>query len=261
MISIDDRIGSREMLPRLRALGCEVELTRMSFGDISFYGNGIGSVPVSIGLEIKEVHDVVQCITSGRFAGHQLPGLIKSYDYVWLLINGQYRSRAKDGVLELYREGKGGGWYWQEVGGDGRGKRWLWRDVESWLSSMSVMGGIRIQHCRDWTEGAQWIKQLHSWFSKDTHKSHMVMYGGKELYCDQALLMKPSLVRRLASELPRIGSEKSIAVAAHFHSVSEMMAASEKEWTEIDGIGRGIAKIVYKAIHNSNNGNGNGGKH
>jgi ERCC4-type nuclease len=243
----------------LKSLSVEVEMTILPYADVAFLGQGADGIPVNIGIEMKSIADAMACIVSGRFAGHQLPGLIKSYDHVWLLLEGEYRARAADGVLEQRLTGRGGGQYWGECGGGQR--RWMWRDFESWLTSMAIMGSLRVQHCRDWQEGAQWIKQLYSWFGKSEHKSHMVMYSGPGiLNADSALLVKPSLVRRLAAELPRIGIERSVDVDKRFKSVNEMINASEREWMEIPGIGKGIAATVYKAIHNNSNGNGNGGK-
>ena len=249
MISVDDRAGSAQYAPLLRSLGVEVDLTRMAFGDIAWQGIGPNSLPVSVGIEVKTLADVLACITSGRFAGHQLPGLLQSYDHVWLMIEGEYRPRRKDGALEFLKPGRNGASaYWSEPSG---GKRsWFWRDLESWLLSMAVMGGIRIHHVRNAEEGALWIKGAYHWFQREEHKSHLVMYSGKELYSDKALLLKPSLARRIAAELPGVGAKKSAAVAARFRNLAEMSQATEKDWMQVDGIGKGLAKQIVKAIHN-----------
>jgi ERCC4-type nuclease len=62
--------------------------------------------------------------------------------------------------------------------------------------------------------------------------------------------MRASLVRRLASELPGIGHDKSIRVEAAFASPLDMMLASESDWAKIDGIGKPMAKRIVEAIHN-----------
>ncbi|KKK85044.1 hypothetical protein LCGC14_2777270, partial [marine sediment metagenome] len=63
-----------------------------------------------------------------------------------------------------------------------------------------------------------------------------------------ASIIKPTLVRRIANELPGIGWERSVAVAAKFSSVAAMMSATQKDWTEIEGIGSKIAKEVKRAL-------------
>jgi ERCC4-type nuclease len=172
--------------------------------------------------------------------------LIQSYDHIWLLIEGEYRARPTDGVLEYRRAGRGGGMFWDEAGGGKR--RWLWRDFQGWLLSMSVLGGLRVQQCRDWNEGAQWIKTAYNWFQRDEHKSVQVVYSGKQLYSDTALLVKPSLARRVAKELPSIGVSKSRDVAASFPTVQQMVDASEKEWAQVPGIGRKLANTIWRSL-------------
>jgi NAD-dependent DNA ligase len=65
-------------------------------------------------------------------------------------------------------------------------------------------------------------------------------------------LVKPSLVRRWASEIPLIGWGKSRAVADFFPSALHMASATEKQWMKIDGIGRTIAQGAVEAIRKEN---------
>jgi ERCC4-type nuclease len=254
-IQIDNRAGSAQLAPLLRSLGVEVDLTTLPFGDAAWIGWGANGDAVSCGCEVKKIEDVVACIQSGRFAGHQLPGLIASYDHVWLLIIDEYRPRARDGVLEYRKEGRGGGMYWSES--CGRQRTVFWRDVESWLMTCQIMGGIRVHQVPDYNSAAMWLKLVSNWFAKEEHKSHRVLYGTKELFADHALLVKPTLARRVAAQLPGIGEKRSAEVARVFHTLEDMVEASPKDWaTKVEGVGKGIAAKIYSAIHQ----NGNGGK-
>lgn len=256
MIQVDNRAGSAQLAPLLRQLGCEVDLTTMPFGDAAWIGWGANGDAVSCGVEVKSIEDVIACIQSGRFAGHQLPGLIASYDHVWLLIVDEYRPRQRDGVLEYRKEGRGGGQYWAES--CGRQRTIFWRDVESWLMSMAIMGGIRVHQVPDYHQAAIWLKMASNWFAQDTHHSHKVLYGTKELFADQALLVKPTLARRMAAQLPGIGEKRSAEVARVFKNLEEMVEATPKDWaTKVDGIGKGIAAKIYNSIHGLN---GSGGR-
>jgi len=245
-IQVDNRAGSAQMAPLLRALGMQVELTQMPYGDVAWVGVGVDGMPSSVGVEMKSVHDCIACVQSGRFAGHQLPGLIQSYDHIWLLVEGEYRARPRDGVLEYWRTDYKGREFWDVVGGGQRG--WMWRGFQSWLMSMSVMGGLRVQQCRNWEDGAAWIKMAYNWFQRTEHKSHQVVYSGKQLYSDQALLIKPSLARRISKELPHVGIAKSKVVAERFPTVEQMVAASEREWAELPGIGKKLANTIWRAL-------------
>ncbi len=247
-IQIDNRAGSAQLAPLLRHLGCEVDLCQMEFGDAAFFGWGANGDACSIGIEIKSIGDIIACIQSGRFAGYQLPGLISSYDHIWLLVVSEYRARQRDGVLEYRKEGHGGGQYWTES--CGRQRTVFWRDVESWLMTMQIMGGIRVHREPTYESAALWIKNTANWFARDEHKSHKVMHGTKEIFADQALLVKPTLARRVAAQLPFIGEVRSAEVARVFHTLEQMVEASPKDWaTKVDGIGKGIAAKIYTAIH------------
>jgi ERCC4-type nuclease len=250
-IQIDRRAGSINLVQPLRQLGVEVEEITMPFGDASFFGYGANGVPASFGIEVKSIEDVIACIQSGRFAGHQLPGLIASYDHVWLLIVSDYRARARDGVLEYRKEGRGGGQYWSES--CGRQRTIFWRDVESWLMTCQIMGSIRVHRVSDYYQAAMWLKMVSNWASHADHKSHKVLYGSKELFADHALLVKPTLARRMAAQLPGIGEKRSAEVAREFHTLEAMVNASPKDWMRVEGVGRGIAAKVYNAIHQNGN--------
>lgn len=249
MLSVDNRAGSAQMAPKLRKLGLEVELTQMAFGDVAFLGKAHRGDPVSVGLEIKSVDDCLACVTSGRYAGHQLPGLISSYDHIWLLIQGEW-CMGRSGELLQRREGRGGGQYWADAGGGKR--RWMWRDFEGWINSVTILGGTRVHRVATWDNGAEWIKCLYNWFQRENHKSTQVVYGSKEIFADTALLVKPTLARRMAAQLPGVAEVRSAAVASRFKNLEMMVNASEKDWRTVDGLGAGTAKKVFNAIHGLN---------
>ena len=62
------------------------------------------------------------------------------------------------------------------------------------------------------------------------------------------LLTRPSLVRRVAKELPGIGWERSLAIEQRWPTVREMVNASTNEWVELDGIGKGIASRINEEL-------------
>ena len=246
MIQVDDRAGSAQVAPLLKGLGVTASLTRLGYGDVAFLGNGPDGIPVNVGVEIKSPSDLISCIQSGRFAGHQLPGMIACYDHLYLLIVGEWRARIPDGVLEYRKPGHGGGMYWAEAGGGQR--RWMWRDLEAWLMTMRVMGGVQVVAAVSYPMAAQWLKAAYNWYQRPEHKSHLVMYSGKNFASDVALLVKPSLARRVAAELPGIGEKKSALVAARFKSLDEMAGATVREWMGIEGIGKRMAEQIVRAV-------------
>lgn len=260
-VQVDTRAGSGPLIPRLRNLGMEVDACRLDFGDIAWIGNAQDGMPVSVGVECKSLSDLLSSLTSGRWSGHQLIGMLNSYDHCWLLLEGEWKARFRDGVLIHKRSNHSGGEYWAEAGG---GQRvWMARDLESWLLTQQIMANIRVQRVRDWDEGCYWIRTVYNWYQKDFHQSHRTMYEGKHLFMDQALLSKPTLARRVAAQLPGVGDVRSASVAKAMHTLADMVAASPEEWAGIEiserrggskRLGMTVANKIYKAIHQNGNG-------
>lgn len=252
-IVVDDRAGSRELIAYLH--GLPSVLGRLEYGDISFLGWGPEGRPVPVGIEYKTLGDVLKCVTDGRFAGHQLPGLISSYEDVWLLVEGKWRPDMNTGILQTLGHHR----YQDAHVGD---RRFTYRELDSWLMTMAIKGGIRVRTAQDTIEAAQFIRDLYMWWTQDggwnRHKSHLAFdnsdagdwrAGRNALGLqDRANLVKPGLVRRMAKELPGVGWDKSKAVASRFKTVREMAAATRSQWREIDGIGKKLAEEIDKAL-------------
>lgn len=259
-VTIDPRAGSAQLAPLLRHRGIPVELSTLQFGDAAMIGAGPGGSPVSVGVEVKALGDVLACIQDARFAGHQLPGLCQSYDQVWLLVIGTFRPRSRDGVLEYQQQnGKGAGW-WKDAS-HGRRRSLLYHDLTMWFMSIQIKANVRLAIVDDYPMAVEWLACLHAWWSRgwDDHSAHLAMHDAmRDQLFDRALLTRPSVTRLVAAQLPNVGRTKSAAVAARFRSVKEMVEASEKDWANIDGIGKGIAKKVYVALRGGVNGNGTG---
>src|ERR1035437_4551441 len=105
MILVDRRIGSNDLLAPLKAADFEAQLVELEFGDIAFEGKGPNGTTLNIGVELKVLGDLVNSLRTGRLAGHQLPGLLKTYDHAWLLMEGQWRANAFGQVAALRRRG------------------------------------------------------------------------------------------------------------------------------------------------------------
>jgi len=248
-IQVDDRAGSDRLGRYLKAKRQPVELCRLPYGDVAFQGNGPEGRPISVGVEYKIVTDALACIQDGRFAGHQLPGLLSTYEIPILLIEGITRPDPKDGLLQI-RHARGF-WYAAKTGRN----QFMYRDYQHWLMTLTFKAGIRILLSSDISDSAATIVSLFTWFTaKDwaDHKSHLALAGGPDLR-DAAILIRPSILRRVAAELPGIGFDRSALVARKFRSIQEMSMAGEEEWSSIPGIGPKTAKAVCAALSGVNN--------
>lgn len=246
MVTVDDREGSAQLFPLLAKRGIPVTLGRLAFGDISFIGTGIDDEPVPVGIEVKSVRDVLKCMTDGRFAGHQLPGMINCYQQIWLLVEGTWRPRPRDGILEVQSE-RHGYWFEATIGQ----RRFMWKDLQTWLLTVQTRGGVRLVTCSDYTEASLWISTLYNWWMKgiENHESHLAIHTDNPAqFRDRALLIRPTICRMVAKELPGVGFDKSAHIAKFFGTVENLVAASEWDLAQVPGIGKELARRIHAAI-------------
>lgn len=110
---------------------------------------------------------------------------------------------------------------------------------------METLGGLRVRRTVTEAETVRTVQSLYHWWQRDDHKS---LHTFNTAY-DAAAIDRPGLLRRIAAQLPMIGWQRSAVVAKHFGTVSAMVSASVADWMNIDGIGKGIAVKVQKALH------------
>jgi len=247
IVTLDPRVGSKrggshDLGPRLIELGVLVDTAVLDFGDVMFLGEG-PSGPVTIGVEVKTIGDLVNGIQSGRLAGHQFPGLREAYDRVYLIVEDVSRLGRKSGLLEVPR---GGAWRPLKAG-----RPVFWADVERFLVG-ATEAGIPHWRTRSTEETARVIGQvLVPWWQKpyDQHAIGNVLYEPPTLQLTKEDEVTQR-VRRAAKVLPGIGNDRSKTVAQAFRSIWNMIALStEADWSAIPGIGAPMARSIREAIH------------
>ena len=239
MLLLDSRVGSADLAPVLKSYGVPVDLSTLDFADCAFIGNGPQG-PAPIGIELKTFNDLLNCITTGRFSGHQLRGLVQQYDEIYLVVEGIYRPNPQDGVLETLFGGK-----WRAVS---QGRRtWMYRDLEKFLTTVEHKGAIRIRRTADRHETARMVAGLYSWWTEeyDEHRAHLALNRAGR---DTALLVEPSLTHEIAQCLPGLGYQKAGCAAGHFGSVRAMVNADEKAWRAVPGIGKTLAAKIVEGV-------------
>ena len=240
-VLIDDRAGSKELVlhPPLNKTG---ELCRLEAGDAMIVGNGPDG-PLLIGVEVKSIFDLISSINTGRLQGTQIPGMLRDYDVSWLLHYGRYRVCPVTGALQILR--KNNSWVSHKIGERAVPYGYL----EKWLLTANALG-IHIKRVITEAEAAAWIGCLDRWWSKPWEK-HRGMHSFDNSG-DLGLLptMDPAtkLRAKVAAQLPGVGFKRAIDVAKHFGSVSAMIGASIKDWEEIPGVGRVIARAAWEAV-------------
>jgi ERCC4-type nuclease len=225
-----------------------ISISRLDYADFFFLGNGPEGSYVSVGIERKAIKDLLNSMTTGRLSGHQLPGMSQQYDYIYILVEGEWRFSPDNGILQS----KNGAW-WNDVCLGPR--RFMAKEVIGFLNTLVVKAGVQVMYSRNQRETVQVVTSLYHWWNTkqwEGHTSHLSPSKSHKGNSGEIMLIKPPLIRRIASELPLIGWGKSKAVADFFPSVSKMVNATEKEWREIPGIGKGIAQGVVEELNKEN---------
>lgn len=245
MILVDDQSGSNALYPYIAKITNEVIMTRIDppFGDIVWAAEGPDNQILNIAVEYKRLSDVLDCMVSGRFTGHQLPGLIANYQRVHLLIEmGRTRIDRDTGVMQQLKDD---GRWWTVTR---KGQGFTSRELHHWIQTLEEHAGIRVHSTYDKSESARWVVNRHSWWTYKGWDEHTSLKQFHVQTPQFAQIVKPGIVRRVAKELSGLGWERSEAAAKKFKSVREMINANEKTWREVEGVGPTIASRIVKEV-------------
>ena len=234
-ILIDPRVGSKDLAQYF--LDMDHRLEHLEYGDVCFEGKGRDGCPWTIGIERKRLGDLCSCIIDGRFSGHQLPGLLASYNFVYLIIEDMTKCDLANGLIKLRR---GDSWVPVLIGE----RQMTSNEVMGFLNTVSVMTGVRVWQTGGARETAAYVRWLHHWWNGkefEEHRSHVAMDRGVQL-------TPMPFAAKVAAELPGIGMKKARRVADHFVTVENMMTCGVKDWMEVEGIGKTIAERIVNAI-------------
>lgn len=252
MIFVDRREGSADLAPLIKTpnMLCELE-----FGDASFTGESKEGT-VSVGVERKKIRDLLNSISTGRLSAHQLPGMLNSYDYSYIIVEGVWKGN-RSGELVISRDW--GKTFLPVFYGK---RKWTAEGVWNYLTTIETFLHVPFRITRDARDTARTIETLYRWWQHyHRHTSHLALHDRnladeKKLVCldprktnVDSLTDKQRQVREIASRLPHIDSMRSIDVAKKFGSVKEMFEAGEKAWLSIPGIGKQTVKEVFKVLH------------
>lgn len=242
-VLVDRRSGSIELKTTLESYGLPTEAQEMPYGDFAFSGRG-ASGPCMIGIERKRLHDALSVIENGRFSAYQLPGLLSTYDHVFLIVEGLWRSNPESGYLEM----RMGGATWKPVF---RGRTpYHYRVLDSWLTTLQLKTSVMVRTTSGAPHTAALISNLYDWFNGKDWEDH---HSYRSLHIEQTKVSQiepPSLPRRVAKEFHRIGWERSLAVEQRFGSVYRMVNAGVQDWlsASIQGVGPQTAARIVREI-------------
>jgi hypothetical protein len=211
---------------------------------------------VIVGVEVKSLTELISSFSNGRLQDTQLLDMVEVYSNpglptMWLLYYGIYRPSPVDGYLEIFH-GKKRGWETYHIGS----RPVPYGYVESFLLTASAVGVNikRVQHFdkdEALSECAQWIACLARWWDKKwtEHKGmHAFDFSGAMSMGMPGIDEHTKMLAKFAMQLSGVGYDRALAVARHFQSIIDMVAADESEWSKIPGIGKVIAGSAVSEI-------------
>ena len=215
--------------------------------DVCFWGKDDNDGVLKVACERKKIGDLAQCINDGRLMHQVQIAKENGIDVLCLVVEGRVRSNPDDGLLEIPVWG---------INPRTMCHAEIWTPVkptitysrfDQYLTELDYLIGIVVKRSADVKETAAIIKALWDNFQTPPNKHGSLHQIYTQPSCESVLLMRPSLVRRVAKELSGIGWGRSQVVAERFKSVRELVDADAKDWQGIDGIGKKTAEKVVKA--------------
>lgn len=241
MILIDDRIGSKEFD---NIITSPHTIASLEYGDFCFAGNGKDGI-VTIAIERKTLSDFIGSMESGRLSGHQLPGLVNNYDYVYILIEGLWQADKTTGILMEWKRGR-----WKQYG-YGR-KAYMTSYIWGYLNSLILFGNVIIQETGNKHQTGLWVDGLYNWWEKewDSHSSYERCEGSCHMGSKGIGFTRPNLVHKVAMCFDGVGWDRGKKIGEMFGSVREFIDGYERI-VEIKSIGKKVVKNIEKQLYGS----------
>ncbi len=220
----------------------------LSAGDFCFAGEGPKGECL-IGVERKRIKDMLGSLRSGRLVGEQIPKLLSRYEYVFLILEGTFRTNKFSGLLEdLY-----GNHYSPITIGK---SSFLGLEVESAITSILAATPIRYIRTRNEHETVEWVVSLNHTFSKpwDKQIAKITAIHQPEQY---ATIGKASTVRRFANAMNGLGWERSGTLDHNYQSVWDVVSTDpncecirpSSDYEKLPGFGKVLSKRIWDQIH------------
>lgn len=246
MITVAPEQSSREMQPVLKSVGvkCDVD-NALKFSDAFFEGQGPKGL-MGVGFERKKLHDILDCITTSRYSGHQKVGMNLMCGRSYLIIEGLWKPRLSDGILlEGYSKWDG---YKETVS-------WIpckfrsmpvrYETLYRYLISVSN-SNVTVTYSRDIWHTCYDIVEHYHWYKKPWFE-HLAMRQLQK-YNLPCLTGRPSLVQKWAHAIDGIGVKFSEQADRIFDTPIRLATSDEMDWLKIEGIGVPTAQSIVKQI-------------
>lgn len=220
-VLIDDR-EPESMQAALRReaerVGGLVAPTRLPFGDF-----GIWHDELSLGVERKEVKDLLNSLSSGRLQ-HQIEGLVEAYRIPGLVVEGDVKA-SRLGFLSV----------------DGVRTRWTEKSVRGYLLALQLRG-VRVWATESKEGTARLIFHLGRLLAGLQGSERQV-----EAVTGVGLVALPEPVRALA-QIRGIGPDLAQKLWRHFGTLRGVAQAAPQELGAVPGMGAVRVRQLWSAL-------------
>lgn len=249
-VLVDDRVGSKELVPIFNKAGIATKLCRLDSADFAFEGQGPLSGPWSggeaehgpfmLGFERKTVPDYIESLQKGRVI-EQLARMQKAYARCYVIIEGPTRNNHQTGMVE-YSVYTPSTWTTGRITGGRQGSM----PIAAFWNSLATLeeAGVRVRTTYDQRATVDLVVALRAWWQKpyEEHDTHKMVY-------------MPDMKMEEGNNMARVGRALGLGHAAAYRlgqkwkSLDELAAATIDDWCPDICRTRVNAMKIYKRVH------------
>jgi len=218
----------------------------LTSGDYLLRGNGI-----TTGVERVTNTGLLADMESGR-AVDKLERMAGEYDIVILIIEGliflgrdSHALVQEGGYSFKYYDLKGPFPEGADLNISLRRTRFHFHSIAEFLTSVCLRWVHRLEFTLSPSETAYRLKELDDYFSKGHHPLHLTRARPFNMKRED------NLHEFLLTGLPGIGPERAKAIVEHFGKAPLAWTVSEKELSEVEGIGKTTARRLISVLQGS----------
>ena len=221
-----------------RLLGPAALDAQLDVGDVAFWGyDPVSGSPLYLGVELKKMRALLGDIKTSRVV-LQMERMADVYGRSWILVEENIPWRVTDTGFIAFAAGRerGGGVRWEATG-------FLYSAYDNFLTGMQNRG-VMYKTVNNAVVGARSILNLYSYYQKSPDEHDMTGANYRPFSWDG----KPSMLRRVITQILDIGSKTSKGFEEEFSGVRDMVMADEKRLMKVYGVGKVLAKRIREGF-------------
>lgn len=239
---IDYRTGSIELLPEFTKQGLDARKATLDSADFAFQGHGPDG-SAEFGVERKTLTDFVDSARTGRLYGvgietqaggtreAQLARMLTTYDFPWLLIEGDYSTDAKGRLVQLIRHRNV-----KPVPGN-----FSEDSLNKTLLSLDLRAGIRVKETNNSRQTVRWVTSLFRSHTDKRWDQHTTLRTPQRRESPKPVSQFRDIVMRFED----VGFAASKAVETHVNAqlpngrslqaqISALLSMTLHDWESLD---------------------------